>query len=188
MTPQEFREYIAEFAWFIPGVVISVIVAVVLGGAVARTARVNRAVAMLLIVSLGVILSATLTPSLDALRFGMVGTDTCDLSRIGPASWDELRQFGDPTFNVLLFVPLGLATGFFPLSRRQAVLVLLEAALPVVIELIQLVATGLDRACQSADMADNLTGLVVGLAAGVVASGVARLVFAGWMAARRRMG
>ena len=41
--------------------------------------------------------------------------------------------------------------------------------LPASIELIQLLVPPLGRECQSADVIDNLTGLVVGLAAGVVA-------------------
>jgi hypothetical protein len=42
-------------------------------------------------------------------------------------------------------------------------------ALPFAIEGFQLVVTPLGRACQSADMVDNLTGLVLGLGAGWVA-------------------
>ena len=41
--------------------------------------------------------------------------------------------------------------------------------LPFAIETIQLLATGLGRACQSSDVADNLTGLAIGLVIGVVA-------------------
>lgn len=41
-------------------------------------------------------------------------------------------------------------------------------ALPFVIEATQLLVPSLGRACESADVVDNLTGLVLGLAAGAV--------------------
>jgi hypothetical protein len=44
--------------------------------------------------------------------------------------------------------------------------VLTAVALPFAIEATQLVVTSLDRACQSADVSDNLTGLALGVVAG----------------------
>jgi hypothetical protein len=131
---------------------------------------------MMLILGLGLIASATLTPSREALRFGAVGTGTCDLGRIGIASIRDLIDLRDPTFNVLLYVPLGLAIGLFPWSRSKVALALAGIALPFVIEAIQLVAIGLDRACQSADISDNLTGLVIGLVVGTVIAWLRRCV------------
>jgi hypothetical protein len=168
VTFNDFRDYLRDFAWFWPGVGLTIVAGVVLSPFVARTLRVRWAVAMLFILSVGLIVSATLTPSREALRFGALGTGTCDLSRIGIASIDDLA-LGDPAFNILLYVPLGLAIGLFPTSRRQAVLILAAIALPFAIETIQMVAVVLDRACQSADISDNLTGLVIGLVAGIVA-------------------
>ncbi len=133
----------------------------------ARTLRVRWAVAMLFILSLGLIASATLTPSREALRFGALGTGTCDLSRIGIASLADLA-LGDPAFNILLYVPLGLAIGLFPASRLKAALIVAAIVLPFAIETIQMVAVVLDRACQSADISDNLTGLVIGLVVGIL--------------------
>lgn len=176
MTPDEFRRYLADVAWFWPGVAISVVVSTLLSSRVARVLRIGRFLASVLMMTVGLVASATLTPSLEALRFGAVGTGTCDLSRIGPASLDELSRFGDPTFNVLLFIPLGVAIGLFPWSRRKAVLLGIAIALPFVIETIQLTATGLDRACQSADIADNLTGFLVGFALGTAIVGLGRLI------------
>lgn len=176
MTLLEFRRYLADVAWFWPGVVISIALGIVLSPRAARTLGIRRAVATMLIVALGVIASATLTPSREALRFGTIGSGSCDLSRIGPASWADLFGFGDPTFNVLLFIPLGVAIGLFHTSRRQAFVIFIAIALPFAIETIQLLATGLDRACQSADVSDNLTGLVIGLAVGVVARRLGRWV------------
>ena len=169
MSFDDLREYLEDFAWFWPGVLVSLALGIVFGRWLGRALRVPRTVATLLILGAGLIASATLTPSREALIQGAVGSGTCEIARIGPASIAELLSFGDPTYNVLLFVPLGLAIGLIPASRRMAALVLAAVILPFAIETIQLLATGLGRACQSSDVVDNLTGLVIGLVIGVVA-------------------
>ena len=168
MTLREFRLYLADVAWFWPGVAISIVLGVALGARVARVFGVQRSVGAMIVTFFGVIGSATLTPSREALRFGDIGSGVCDLSRVGPASWQDLFGFADPTFNVLLFIPLGVAIGFVPPSRWRALLIVVAIALPFAIETIQLLATTLDRACQSADVSDNLTGLVTGIAVGAM--------------------
>ena len=174
MSLDDVREYLEDFAWFWPGVLVSLALGLVFGRWLGRALRVPRAVATLLILGAGLIASATLTPSREALTQGAVGSGICEIDRFGPASIAELLSFGDPTFNVLLFVPLGLAIGLFPASRRMAGLVGAAVLLPFAIETIQLLATGLGRACQSSDVADNLTGLVIGLVIGVVVRRLAR--------------
>ena len=72
----------------------------------------------------------------------------------------------DTSLNVALFVPLGSALGVLA-NRRAVLLIPLAAALPLVIEAIQLWAGGLGRGCQSADVADNLLGLGLGLSIGL---------------------
>jgi hypothetical protein len=155
--------------WFLPGVAIWVAVALAAGGRVGRALGVRRAVAVALIVSLGIILSATLSPLRGALEFGAVGTGSCDLSRVGFAPLRELLRLNDTSLNVLLFVPLGVSIAFIPRSRLKVVVVVAAIALPFAIETTQLLVPWLDRACQSADVVDNLTGLAIGLAGGVVA-------------------
>ena len=161
--------------WFLPGVVIWVAVALVAGGRVGRALGVRRAVAFALIVSLGIVLSATLTPLRGALDFGTVGSGSCDFSRVGFAPLRDLLRFGDTSLNVLMFVPLGVSIGLLPRSRLTAVVVVGAIALPFAIEATQLLVPWLDRACESADVVDNLTGLAIGLAGGIV---VRRLVAA----------
>ena len=151
-----------------PGVAIWVAVALAVGGRVGRALGVRRAVALALIVSIGITLSATLTPSRWALDFMAVGTGSCDFSRIGLAPLGELLRFNDTSLNVLLFVPLGVSIAFIPRSRLKVVVAVGAIALPFAIETTQLLALWLDRACQSADVVDNLTGLALGLAGGVV--------------------
>jgi hypothetical protein len=174
VTFSEFRRYLGDVAWFWPGVTISIVVAILLGSRVARALDTRRVVGTGLLFSFGLIVSATLTPSREALRFGAVAGGTCDLSRVGIAPISDLFGFGDPTFNVLLYVPLGFALGMVPSSVRRTVLIGSAIALPFVVETIQLVAVRLDRACQSSDVSDNLTGLFIGLVIGLLAGRLIR--------------
>jgi len=155
--------------WFFPGVTISLVVGLVTSGVVGRSLGVSRIVALALILSLGIILSATLTPLRWAIDFGAAGTGACNFSRIGLAPLGELLRFDDTSLNVLLFIPLGVTIGLVPRSRRKAAIVAAAIALPFAIETVQLLVPWLDRGCESADVVDNLTGLFVGLAAGSVA-------------------
>jgi hypothetical protein len=168
-----------NYIWFWPGVVVAVIVAVAATGWLARAGRLPRAVAFGLVFSLGLIAAATLTPSRDALLFGIPGPGTCDLSGFLP-TLSDFRSFNDTSLNVFLYVPLGLTVGIAAATRRTlgqaAASVALPFALPFAIEGIQLVAPPLGRACQSVDVANNLTGLVVGLAIAAIAAVGARLL------------
>jgi hypothetical protein len=157
---------VSNVEWFGPGVVISAIVGGAICGLVARLLGTRPLVAWLLVFSVGSIVAATLTPIHDTLETGAAGVGTCDLSRFGPARLDDLRTLNDTSLNVLLFLPLGAAVGFLPDRGRKAVVAAFAVALPFAIEGIQLVATSLHRGCQSADVADNLTGLLLGFAAG----------------------
>ena len=153
--------------WLLPGVAVALALSAVLSGAAGRALSVRRIVAWVLLVSLGVILAATLTPMRDAFDGGR-GSGTCDLSRLGLASIEELRRFYDAGLNVLIFIPFGLAIGIVPRSPRKAAIVGAAIALPFAIEAIQLLLPALDRACESADIVDNLTGLAIGLAVGTL--------------------
>jgi glycopeptide antibiotics resistance protein len=150
---------------------------------------VRRPVAWAILVGFGVIVSATLTPLRGALNFEAVGTGTCDLSRIGLAPVAQLMRLNETSLNVALFIPLGIAIGLVQASGPRAALILASTALPFGIETIQLLAPILDRGCQSADIVDNLTGLLVGL---VIGTGLrflgSRIREAGPWADRRRGG
>jgi hypothetical protein len=117
-------------------------------------------------VRLRLIASATLTPSRDALRFGAVGSGVCDLTRIGPVPLTDLLHFQDPAFNVALYVPLGIAIGMLPGGWARRWLIVAGLLLAPAIELTQLLVRPLGRACQTSDMSDNVTGLLIGLVAG----------------------
>jgi glycopeptide antibiotics resistance protein len=90
---------------------------------------------------------------------------------------DELRTNGDALGNILMFIPLGVTISLVPGSRRKAAIVVAAIALPFAIETIQLLLPALDRACESADVVDNLTGLVIGLGGGSVAGWLAATVY-----------
>lgn len=161
-----------ELPWFLPGAAISVVVSTALTGSVGRALRVRRWVAWVVVMSLGVILAATLTPLHEALASGAQGSSTCDMSRLGLAPIRELIGINDTSLNVLLFIPFGAAVGAIQRSATKLALVAGAIALPFLIESLQLVTPILDRGCEAADVVDNLTGLVIGLTAGALAGRV----------------
>jgi hypothetical protein len=166
MILREVAEAIRDYAGFGPGIVVSLVLSLVACGYVGRALGISRAHGWVLLMSIGVVLSATVTPSREALLFGGQGSGTCDLGRIGLASWSELGHVDEPSLNVLLFVPLGIAVGLCPRSRAKSVVLASAFLLPAAIELVQLVAVPLGRECQSSDVVDNVTGLVLGILAG----------------------
>jgi glycopeptide antibiotics resistance protein len=123
-----------------------------------------------MVLSVGIIMAATLTPQGEALEFGVRGSSSCNLSRLGPIPLRDVLRLTEASINVLMFIPLGAAIGLVPRSRRRAAVVTAAIALPFAIETIQLLVPMLDRGCESADVVDNLTGLAIGLACGVVTS------------------
>ena len=166
-----------DLPWFLPAFAISVAVSLAVGTRAGRALGVRRAVAVALLVSLGIILAATLTPQWEALAFGTRGSGTCDFSRIGLASFDDLRGKGDALGNILMFIPLGVTVSLVPRSRRKAAIVVAAIALPFAIETTQVLLPVLDRACESADVIDNLTGLALGFAGGSVAGWLASATY-----------
>ena len=167
---------ILTIPWLLPGLVISLAVAFVLDGPIERYFRTGPVLSWALVVSLGIIISATLTPSRDAIDSGAAGMRVCDFSRVELAPIREILLFGDTGLNVLLFIPLGATIGLMPRSRHKAVVIAAAVALPFAIEATQALVRSLDRACQSADVVDNLTGLAIGLVGGLVVGWLAGTV------------
>jgi glycopeptide antibiotics resistance protein len=156
------RVNLGDYALFLPCLMLTLVLALGVSVWGTRSAGWNRGFTFGLIFSVGLILSATLTPSRDALLYSIHGTGTCDLSVLTPPSFGELRAFSDTSLNVLLFVPLGIIVGLAVIPRPMAALLVGSLCLPVLIELVQLVVTPLGRACQSADVINNTTGLLFG--------------------------
>jgi hypothetical protein len=156
--------------WFLPGLVVFVVLGALFARPVGRVFRAPAWLGFALIVSFGIIISATLTPLHGEFNFAAVG-GTCDLSRIGLAPLREVLRIGDRSLNIAMFMPFGLAIGLLARSRRKALLVMGAIALPVAIETTQLLVPALERGCQSADVIDNLSGLALGL---LIGSGIGR--------------
>ena len=167
--------FVTAVPWFPAGMAVTVVLGALLGSRVARRLGAPTALGWILILSLGLVLAATLTPQREALDYGAISVGSCDLSRMGLAPLSAFRGFNDTSVNILVFLPLGTAIGLIPRSRAKAAVVGAAILLPFAIELTQLLVPALDRGCQSADVIDNLTGLAVG---SVVGS------FAGWLGAR----
>ena len=158
--------------WFMPGAAISLVAGLLTAPAVGRALRSGRGPAWLLVFGLGIIVAATLTPLGHGFEEPASILRTCDFGRIGIAPLREYLRVGDISLNVALFIPFGVALGLLPGSRRKWYVVGAAILLPVVIETLQLLAPILSRGCQSADVVDNLTGLVIGM---VGATGTRRL-------------
>jgi hypothetical protein len=161
------RESIELFLWFLPGLIIWIVLGAVLAGRVAGFLQTRRWLAFLLFVSLGLILGATLSPTTLALETG-TSSGQCDFSRLGILSLSELAADFDAIVNILLFAVFGFFLGLLPRTRRNGLLVLLAFFLTVFIELTQLLLPALGRGCEAADMIDNTLGLVLGLLTGLV--------------------
>lgn len=153
--------------WFLPGIAMFVVLALAIGRPLARLLVTRFSLACALVVALGIIVSATLTPLKGHFNVAAVG-GTCDFSRMGLASLSDLLHIDDTSLNVLMFIPFGTAIGMLGRSPQRAALIVAAIALPFGIETTQLLVPALERGCQSADVFDNLTGLAVGLALGVL--------------------
>jgi VanZ like family len=159
---------ISNIPWLVPVTLVAIAVAFLVGERLARWLGTTRRVATTLVACWGLIVAATLTPTRSLLEFGIQGSGTCDFSRVRLPTLREWLTLADPSLNVVLFIPLGVAISCLPWSRRTAVVAVAALLSPIAIELVQLLVTGLGRGCQSSDVVDNLVGLAVGLVIGTV--------------------
>jgi hypothetical protein len=162
--------------WLLPGIAIALVVSIAASGQIARWLSVPRVASWVLIMSTGMILAVTVTPQRPEYASESLWVRSCDFSRIGPPAIAQVTGPSDELGNILMFIPLGFAIALAPWSSRKAVVLIGACALPFLIESTQFVVSPLRRACQSADVVDNLTGLLVGLAAGTVVAWLARIV------------
>jgi VanZ like family len=165
--------WVGPLPWLVPSLVVALAVSTLASGAVARWLGVRRPVAWVLLMSVGVILAGTMSPLNAGRGLDPSHPGSCDLSRIGLPALAQLRWPGDVLGNIFMIIPLGFAIALVPRSRRKVAVLAAAVALPFAIEATQLVVVSLGRACESADVVDNLTGLVIGLGAGTV---IARFV------------
>jgi len=164
----------SEVPLFVPGMLVTALVGLALARPASRLLGERAWVVCLLIMGLGFIVAATLTPLVGALEDGVVSSGTCDTSRVGPGSLQSYMRVTETSLNVVLFMPFGLALGLLR-GRWARPLIVLGLCLPVMVESAQLLAPALGRGCETADIFDNTLGLVLGLAAG---HGTARVIAA----------
>jgi hypothetical protein len=161
------REILHSLPWLIPAIAVAFAVSILASGRVGAGLRAHRLLAALLLFSLGVILAGTLTPLAAAEVIPPELRSTCDLSRMWLATPSDLANRDDVAINILMFMPFGFAVGAIPWSWRKVAVMGAAVALPFLIEGTQLTLLFLGRGCQSADVIDNLTGLVIGFCGGV---------------------
>ncbi len=139
-------------------------------GRVGAWLRIHRLLAAFLLFSLGIILVGTLTPIAADEMVPPELRDTCDFSRTSRATPADLACAGDVVINILMFIPLGFAIGTLSWTWRKVAVIVAAIALPFAIESVQLLVLQLGRGCQAADVVDNLTGLLIGVFAGIPVS------------------
>jgi hypothetical protein len=156
---------IGTVPWFLPGMVLTIAVSALVCTRVGRWLGAGPVRTWWLLVGLGFVVITTLTPQRDAIEHGAIGSGTCDLSRTWFAPLDFYRGANDSAENILLFVPLGIAIALLP-GRLRRVAIPAGVLLPFAIEALQRQATILNRSCQSADLVDNIAGVLIGLGIG----------------------
>jgi glycopeptide antibiotics resistance protein len=166
------RGFLASVPWFVPGVVVTVVIALAAAPRVTTRLRCPTAVAVLLVGSIGLVCAATLTPLVGAIEEGIWSSGTCSTRRTGFAAPSTYLRVSDAALNVVLFVPLGVAIGLLPWSRSTAVLLMAGVGLSIAVEGTQMLLPVLGRGCETADIVDNTAGLVLGLAVGSIVRSV----------------
>jgi hypothetical protein len=163
-----------DFDRVIPVLATTLILSIPAGAIWAWGTGTNPVLGVATAMGLGTILAVTL------FQTGLLPDDdyvigVCDLRRIGPGTIDELLSLGESSLNVLLFMPLGTCLAWHAGGARRVGIVA-AAALPFVIELVQLALPQLGRYCDSGDIADNLTGLGLGILGGLAVAGLGGLL------------
>jgi hypothetical protein len=161
------RSLAEALPWFLPGLAVSLALGLVLAPPLARALGATRAVAYLLIVSLGAVVSATLLPTAGGFDWAAAGVGGCEVHRAWLAPLGHYLRPTEESLNVLLFVPLGIALALLPRSARTAAVIATAVAMPALVETTQMLLPVLGRGCEVGDVVNNSIGLVLGLVVGL---------------------
>lgn len=123
--------------------------------------------AFILLEGLAVVIAVTLTPqrnnALALDPFAVVPEAGAEPLVRPPWQWWPID---DRTLNVLILVPVGFAVMWVGRTLVRRVLIVIALLLPLFVESTQHVLTWLDRDSQWQDVADNTTGVLLGLGLG----------------------
>ncbi|MFJ9947277.1 VanZ family protein [Kitasatospora sp. NPDC091207] len=161
---------------FWTGLFCSLVPAALLNQPVGRLLRAHWAVAFLLLLALGGVLTLTLLPDAQGpvRELSRAAVRHCALDGAGLRAPGGRLTSRHTDLNVALFVPVGLAAALAGTRRRAAVVLLGAAALPFAVELAQYAVPAIGRACDARDVRDNLAGLALGAGIGLLAGPLAR--------------
>jgi hypothetical protein len=162
------RTFVSDVPLSVVALICAAIIALFLSPAVANRLGTGRWIALLLLLAMGLVVSATLMPTAAALD-GVASDGRCSFGRAMLPSVARLTSVNVTSLNVLLFVPLGLSIALLPRTRAAGVVLVGAIASPFVIEAVQLSVPVLGRNCVLADIVNNLLGLVVGFGLGSIA-------------------
>ena len=148
---------------FLPNLAVTVTIGIVMGAWLSfRLGLPRRATGALWLTCMLLPLAYTLSAARG------VGVTGCE---IGLAPWESITALfsRETRSNIIMLIPAGAAALLFPTGARRLAALGAALALPPLIEFTQMVARPLGRACQGADVFNNIVGVMVGfcLAAGV---------------------
>jgi hypothetical protein len=152
--------------WFWPVMILAVAVSALLGSTIAGVLRIGRPLATFLLVGIGLVVAATLTPVRAPLGVDLTVLRSCDLGRTLPTI-AQLTTWSEVTLSLAAFLPAGVAIGLLPRSVRSGVVLLGIVALPVAVEVAHFLVPVLARACKSGNAIDGELGLAIGAVVGV---------------------
>ncbi|MBP0452746.1 MULTISPECIES: VanZ family protein [unclassified Kitasatospora] len=161
---------------FWPGLLCSLVPAALLNRPVGRLLRAHWAVAFVLLLALGGVVTLSLLPDTQGpfWEYSRFAVRHCTLTGARlrpPGEWMTSRQ---ADLNILVFLPIGLAAALAGTKPRVVAVLAVAVALPFVVELAQYAVPAIGRACDMQDVADNLLGLALGAALGLLAGPFAR--------------
>lgn len=154
--------FLAEHPLVAPLVVVVLVLAWLASRPLARQLGCGRRAAGALLVAAAVPVAMTLSPSSDVPGYALRWCVTA----VRPVS--DWGRGGEELANMVMLAPLGLLAVVL-LDRSHAALLLVVAAVfPFLVEAVQYAAPSLGRTCETTDVLLNLTGLLLGLVVGLL--------------------